>query len=99
MNQAENFYLLNNTARRIFLGTYLAGEAQLEPRCVEEALYESAQDPDPFGDVDSAAALCRAGPRRSWGFYDSADVRGGDELRGVLVVGQDCVAPVRRPGN
>jgi hypothetical protein len=86
MNQAENSYLLNNAAERIFLGTYFA-KAQLEHSCVREALYESAEDPDPVGHIDSASALCRAGPRWSWGLYDRADVRRGDEFRGVLVVG------------
>src|SRR5712691_3377686 len=96
MNQAENFYLLNSTTGRIFW-IHILQKAQYS--CVKEAVYESAEDPDPVGNVDSASALCRAGPRWSWGLYDSADVRRGHELRGVLVVGQDCVADVRRPGN
>ena len=98
MNQAENFYLLKSTTGRIFSDTFLQ-KAQLEYSCVKEVLYESAEDPDPLGNVDRASAFCRAGPRWSWGFYDSADICWGHELRVVLVVGQDCFADVRRPGN
>src|SRR5215510_6435097 len=99
MNQAENFYLPTNAMERIFLRVHILQKAHPAYSCGRRALYESAKDPGPFGNVDSASALCRAGPRWSWGLYDSADVRRGDELRGVLVVGQDCVADVWRPGN
>src|SRR5215467_562881 len=98
MNQAENFYLLNSPTGRIFSDACLQ-QAQLESSCVKEVLYESVEDSDPFGNVDSAATFCRAGPRWSRGLYDSADVRRGHELRVVLVVGQDCFTDVRRPGN
>src|SRR5215813_11013056 len=99
MNQAENFYLLNDIMVTYISWAHILRETQLEHSCVKEVLYESVEDSDPFGNVDSAATFCRAGPRWSWGLYDSADVRRGHELRGVLVVGQDGVADVRRPGN
>src|SRR5215475_2145302 len=99
MNQAENFYLLNDIMVTYISWAHILRETQLEYSCVKEVLYESAEDSDPFGNVDSAAAFCRAGPCWSWGLYDSADIRRGDELRGVLVVGQDCFTDVRRPGD